>query len=193
MTAVNLRKLTYSPRENPLLGMTTVPTKKKRVYAALAERRLIDADTGEVNHCATVHQIQEVDTDQFVKIFAAGIAASYELSKTAQKTFCAILAEYERQPMANGYAESVTLAWFDDGLCGQSIDITERTFRRGLIELLSKKFLAPKTPHTYWVNPALFFKGDRVQFVKEYRKRGMLSRADPKTITIEAKERTGQD
>lgn len=189
MTDINLRKLTYSPHENPLLHAASVPTKRKRVYSALAERRLIDADTGELTHCATIYQIEEVDTEHFVKIYTAGIAASYELSKTAQKTFCAILAEYEQQPMSNGYAESVQLAWFDNGLCGKAIDLPERTFRRGLVELLRKKFLAPKSPHTYWVNPALFFKGDRVQFVNEYRRKDARKRQDPNTITLEAKEK----
>ena len=41
----------------------------------------------------------------------------------------------------------------------------------GLRELLAKGFLAPRSPNLYWVNPALFFKGDRVAFVKEYRRR----------------------
>jgi hypothetical protein len=45
-----------------------------------------------------------------------------------------------------------------------------------LKELLAKGFLAPRTPNVFWVNSALFFKGDRVLFVKEYvRKRGAIS------------------
>ena len=49
--------------------------------------------------------------------------------------------------------------------------MSEFTFRRGLKELLEKEFLRPRQPGVYWVNPALFFKGDRVAFVKEYRRR----------------------
>jgi hypothetical protein len=48
--------------------------------------------------------------------------------------------------------------------------MSDRTFHGGLKELLAKGFLAPKAPNQYWVNPALFFKGDRVAFVREYRK-----------------------
>ena len=47
----------------------------------------------------------------------------------------------------------------------------EDTFKKGLRELLDKGFLAPKSPTSYWTNPALFFKGDRVMFIKEYRRR----------------------
>ena len=33
-----------------------------------------------------------------------------------------------------------------------------------------KGFIAESTnPNLYWINPALFFNGDRVRFVKEYR------------------------
>ena len=54
------------------------------------------------NHVASsvIHQIEETDTDQFVKVFAAGIAAAYDLSRTGQKVFQAILQEYEREPMS---------------------------------------------------------------------------------------------
>jgi len=43
-------------------------------------------------------------------------------------------------------------------------------FQTGLNELLAKGFLAPRSPNLFWVNPALFFKGDRVAFVREYRR-----------------------
>ena len=40
----------------------------------------------------------------------------------------------------------------------------------GLKELLAKGFLAPRSPNLFRVNPALFFKGDRVAVVREYRR-----------------------
>ena len=66
--------------------------------------------------------------------------------------------------------DSVYLAWFDGGLSGQKINMTDRTFQTGLKELLAKGFLSPRSPNLFWVNPALFFKGNRVAFVKEYRR-----------------------
>jgi hypothetical protein len=38
-------------------------------------------------------------------------------------------------------------------------------------ELVDKGFIYPRSPSLYWTNPNLFFKGDRVMFVKEYRRR----------------------
>lgn len=171
----NLKKLEYSPHLNPLIDPATVPVKKKRVKSGLAEKPLLDPQTGDHIASSVIHQIEETDSDQFVKVFAAGIAAAYDLSKTGQKVFQAILQEYEKEPMSSGFAESVYLAWFDNGLSGRDIGMSEKTFQRGLKELLAKSFLAPKAPSMFWVNPALFFKGDRVLFVKEYRRRKRTS------------------
>jgi hypothetical protein len=82
-----------------------------------------------------------------------------------------VLAEYERTPMTRGFADTVELFWFGNGLSGRDIGMSEKTFQRGLKELLGKGFLAPKSSSIFWVNPSLFFKGDRVMFIKEYRRR----------------------
>ena len=167
----DLRNLDYSPEINPLVAPTEVPVKKKRVRSTLAAKTLIDADTGEITATAVIHQIEDKDTDEFVKVFAAGIAAAYELSRTGQRVFQAVLQEYEKTPMTGGFVEALYLAWFDNGLSGRDIGMSEYTFKRGLRELLDKGFLAPRGPNAFWVNPALFFKGDRVMLVKEYRRK----------------------
>lgn len=168
---INLRRLEYSPDQNPLIQPAQVPVKKRMVKSGLASRTLIDGETGEVTATSVVHMIEEKDSDEFVKVFSAGIAATYELSATGRKVFQAVLNEYERTPMNRGFADSVYLAWMNDGLCGRSVGMSEKTFQRGLKELLSKNFLAPRTPFMFWVNPSLFFKGDRVMFVREFRRR----------------------
>jgi hypothetical protein len=78
--------------------------------------------------------------------------------------------------MSKGFADSVYLAWFDGGLSGRSVGMSDDTFNRGMKELLSKGFLSPRGPNVFWVNPSLFFKGDRVLFLKEYRRK--VSRED---------------
>jgi hypothetical protein len=170
LTKINLKSLAYSPEQNPLASPLVVPIKKKRVRSGLASKTLADIETGEVTAAAVIHQIEEQDSDQFVKVFAAGIAATYELSKTGQRVFQAVLQEYERTPMVKGFADSVYLAWFGEGLSGRNIDMSEKTYQRGLKELMTVGFIAPKSPNQFWTNPALFFKGDRVLFVKEFRR-----------------------
>jgi hypothetical protein len=172
MSNINLRKLSFSPNENPLLVGGIVPIRQKRVRAALSQRQLVDVQTGEVVVSTEIWQTVEQDDAQFVKVFAAGVAATYELSRTGARVFAAVLAEYERAPLVGGYVASIALAWLDNGLSGHDIGMSEKTFQRGLKELLARGFLYPRLPNVYWVNPALFFKGDRAVFVREYiRKR----------------------
>lgn len=166
----DLSKLQYSPTINPLMQPQQVTTKRRYVRSGIAED-LVNLTTGEVHGVATVHQVEERDDAEFVKVFAAGVAASYELTKTAQRVFQVVLDQYQRTPMSRGFADHVNLFWFDDGIDGRSVDMSEYTFKRGLRELIDKSFLAPKDSASFWTNPALFFKGDRVMFIKEYRRR----------------------
>lgn len=168
--SVNLRKLDYSPSINPLIEPQEIKTKRRHVRSGRGED-LVSLVTGEVVGVAAIHQVEERDDAEFVKVFAAGVAASYELTKTAQRVFQVVLDQYQRTPMSRGYADSVELFWFGDGIDGRDIGMSEKTFQRGLKELLEKGFLAPKNSASFWTNPALFFKGDRVMFIREYRRK----------------------
>jgi hypothetical protein len=172
-----------SPLTNPLIEPQTIQTTRRLVKTGRAQN-LLDPSTGELIAKSAIHTIEEKDDENFVKVFAAGIAASYELTKTAQKVFQAVLREYEKTPMTGGYADSVELYWFGSGINGQSIGISETTWNRGLRELLDKRFLWPKTSSSYWTNPALFFKGNRVVFIKEYRRKSTVTDRDPDTVDL---------
>ena len=168
----NLRKLEFSPQINPLLEPQSITIKRRYVESGI-RRELMDAD-GVVHAATVIRNIEEKDDAEFVKVFAAGVAASYDLSKTGHRVFQAVLMEYQSTPMQGGFADAVYLSWFGEGLSGRDIGMSEKTFQRGLRELLAKSFLSPKLPNVYWVNPALLFKGDRVAFITEYRRRTAL-------------------
>lgn len=172
----NLRYLEYSPDVNPLVEVRDVPIKRRFVSTGL-KSDLVDAD-GVIQGASVIRTIEEKDEGEFVKVFAAGVAASFGLSKTAQKVFQAVLMVYQAAPMHGGFADTVYLKWFDEGLCGHAIEMSEKTFRRGLKELLMLGFLSPRTPSVYWINPALFFKGSRVLFVQEYRRKASAQRVE---------------
>lgn len=166
----NLRELKFSPESNPLLEPTEIEVKRRRVKTG-ESRSLVDPDTGELTHVSAVYTIEDKDDEEFVKVFSDGVKAAFGLSKTASRVFQVVLEHYQNTPMSAGYAEAVYIAWFDGGLSGQNIGMTDRTFHTGLKELLAKGFLAPKAPNLFWVNPSLFFKGNRVTFIKEYRRK----------------------
>lgn len=168
--STDLRKLTLSPNVNPLMEPQQIRTKRRLVRSGRSED-LVNPATGEITGMAAIHQIEERDDAEFVKVFGAGVAAAYELGKTAQRVFQVVLDQYQRTPMSRGYADCIDLFWFGNGIEGRDVGMSEYTFKRGLRELLDKGFLHPKTPSSFWVNPSLFFKGDRVLFIKEYRRK----------------------
>lgn len=170
-TKTNLRNLDYSPIENPLIDPTTIKLKNRVARTAAKERALFDPETGEVSAVAAIHTVDVKDDEQFVKVFADGVKAAFGLNRTAARVFQAILQAYQKEKMAGGFSDCVTLYWFGDGLNGEAIGMSEKTFQRGLKTLIENKFFAPKMPNVYWVNPALFFKGNRVAFIREYRRK----------------------
>jgi len=184
-----LDRLEFSPKFNPLAETAAVKTKTKFVRTGHAEH-LADIKTGEITHTSLLHQVQHLDEEHFVKIFAAGVKAMFELSGTAMKVFNIVLENYQNEKMTGGYTDTVDLFWFDSGLSGYSFGISEDVFNRGLRELIDKRFLAPRMPNNYWVNANLFFKGDRVIFIKEYRKQSQPKRSkaeavrDPRTVDL---------
>lgn len=167
---VNLRRLDYSPAQNPFMkNGSEIHTRHKTVRTRSTPNDLLNPETGEIVASSVIHVIEERDEEHFVKVFAEGVRAAFDLSRTGYRVFQAVLTEYQKAKMTGGYSDSLTLYFFDDGLNGAKIDMSEKSFQRGLKEILAKGFLSPKVPNQYWVNPALFFKGDRVAFLREYR------------------------
>lgn len=188
LETINLRNLKLSPTINPLIEPQQITSKRRYVRSGRSDD-LINSTTGEIVGVATIYQVEERDDAEFVKVFAAGVSASYDLTKTAQRVFQVVLDQYQRTPMNRGFADHVNLLWFDDGIEGRDVGMSEKTFQRGLKELLQKRFIAPKDGVSFWTNPALFFKGDRVLFVKEYRRR-VSSTDQTERDALEAKGQT---
>jgi len=185
--STDLRTIVPSPQVNPLIEPQEIKTKRRLVRSGRSQD-LVNPATGEVQGVAAIHQIEERDDAEFVKVFAGGVAAAYELGRTAQRVFQLVLEQYQRTPMTGGFADTVELFWFGQGIEGRDVGMSEYTFKRGLRELLDKRFLYPKTSSSYWVNSSLFFKGDRVMFIKEYRRR----RASADQADREELEKRGQ-
>lgn len=164
----NLKKLPFSPVVNPLAESFRMVTKTKQVRTG-GVQELVDKH-GEI-HNAVIIEDEELDDVHFVKVFTAGIRAAFGLSLTGYKVFQAMLDVYQHQPLSGGFADSIYLHFFDGGLDGKKLDMSERTFRRGLVELLENGFIYPRGENLYWVNLNLFFRGNRATFIKSYRRR----------------------
>ena len=102
-----------------------------------------------------------------MKLFLAGVKQAAGLSKSGLNLFEVVYRELQGRPgedrvILNFY----TASEYIDGL-------TDRTYRRGLRELLDKQFLyRSPSEGVFFVNIRFMFNGDRLAFVKGYQRKG---------------------
>lgn len=152
--------------ENPFLKFDTVKSKTRRIVNKRGDMMMVNGDTGEVvAPVAGFWQAQEVDSAQFVKLYINGVKALKELTGAGTKVFEILYMEIQR----NIGKDRIYLSY--TGLDELAISISRSTFARGLAELIDKNFIASsQAVGWYWLNPDFVFNGDRLAFVKEYRR-----------------------
>lgn len=151
--------------ENPSVSkaLTTTKTRKKRISNKKGDKFMIVSHEGEVMAPAGFHEIIEVDNTQFIKLYAQGVKAFADLSKTATIIFELVVSEMQENIGKDELFISSQLA--------EIKGINPRTFLRGMKELISKEFLfeSAKGGNWYFINVNYFFNGNRLGFLKEYR------------------------
>jgi hypothetical protein len=155
--------------ENPF--MPVVQVKTRRVTNKRGDMMLISADSGEIQApIAGFWEAEEVDSTKFLKLFVNGVRALAELSNPGARVFELLYIEMQN----NVGKDQVYLSF--TGIEGEA-KISRATFKRGMAELIDKKFLAAMPAvGWYWVNPDFLWNGDRLAFVKEYRKAGSVKK-----------------
>lgn len=160
-------------RENPWAHELAHTIKKGgRVTGfASASHTLVNNATGEASGDMAVIGIQKVvDKEEFVKFFGAGIEEVFDLTKPAKDLFRSILKAYLD---AKNQPDQLYIN-FDVMRDDYAYDKSRPTFNNGINELCVKGFLAPveRRENLYWINPHLFYKGDRIRLVREYVRQG---------------------
>ena len=104
-----------------------------------------------------------VDKDKFVKVYVENIAEMFDLPKYALKLFHYILQQIEQG------TDEIYL--FPRDVVKACEWQSTNQFDKALIVLCRRRFLA-KSYRTYWwyINPTIFFNGDRVAFIRMIRK-----------------------
>jgi hypothetical protein len=128
---------------------------------------IVDNSTGEIKGIGGVGfwWQEEVDASRFVKLFLDGIRQAANLSKSGMKIFELVYNQMRENPGNDKIELSQYLA-HDRGL-------NERTFRRGLRELLEKEFLYRSTSDgVFFINIRFMFNGDRLAFVRTFHLKG---------------------
>lgn len=164
--------------KNPF--MVEMTTKTKRVTNKRGDMMLVNNETGEIQgNIAGFWEAEEVDSTKFVKLFIKGVQALKELTGAGTKVFEVLYLRVQE----NIGKDQVFMAF-------SSVDQTltpmsNPTYDRGMREVLEKGFIAATpTQGWYWLNPSFVWNGDRLAFVKEYR------RVSTKNKTVEKDTKT---
>lgn len=164
------RKGVVRYRENPFVTHDSVVTRRKRVTVSTSRKAVLDLDTGELEHTAEIVAIREVDSEQFVKLFTQNLRMFFDLSPTTMKLVPVLLSQVQRHPNTDRVMLNLNVAqnYFNDA----KMSVSKASFHRSVKELLDKQFIAETVlAGLFFINPNLFFNGDRVRFVNEVRRK----------------------
>lgn len=160
-----LRRVKYS--SNPFLRDVVAVLGDKRVAVSMKPNFAeIDDKTGEITRIpGQITKMISADRESFVKLYTAQIDAFFELTKPGRTVAKYLIWLHQKdanrhlivlhhsQTSESGIAISRT-AWFD-----------------GINDLIAKKIIAPSTiQNAFFLNPAVFFNGDRTRFITEVKR-----------------------
>ena len=168
--------------ENPFMAGANVATKTRRVTNKRGDMMLVSKGDGEiVSQIAGFWEAEEVDSTKFLKLFVNGVKALAELKNPGARVFELLYIE-----MQNNIGKDQVFLSYTGLNEVQQKSISRSTFARGLAELIEKRFIAamPTIGH-YWVNPDFIWNGDRLAFVKEYRKTSSKKAIERDTKTLD--------
>lgn len=117
---------------------------------------------------------QEVDTEQFVKMYLAGIRQYGELTKAGMTMF-----EYIYIQMSGIDAKDKDTVPINYLLAQRWMEkLNRRTYERGISELLEKGFIfRTLMADSYFVNVRYMFNGDRIILAKSYRRKKTIEQS----------------
>lgn len=169
-----------SYRENPFLTSTTaIATKRKRVVVA-GGRAIVDIATGELEDVAEIVMVKHVDAEQFVKVFTQNLKIFFDLTPITMKLLQVLLSQVQGAPNTDKVMLNLTVMQ-DFFTRQQDEPMSKASFHRAVRELIEKQFIAETMlAGLYFINPNLFFNGDRVRFMTEIRKAKSREDADAK-------------
>lgn len=147
-----------------------IETRKKNLTVSRGTE-LIEKKDASKSYFANIVHTQEVDKEEFIKLYTSQIKAYFDLTKTAYKVFFIFLRIYQDAIGKDHFYLSCKKAMS----LAEKIDhfvLSESIFYRGIKELIEKRIIAKTNEKNwYFINPAIVFNGDRARFVSEIIKK----------------------
>jgi hypothetical protein len=155
-------------KENPFMEGMVVPIKGQQVKISRLgkdDNVLVNQSTGEMQgtHLTTY---KKVDSEQFIKLFTANIALTFDLSAAGIKTLNILLWVVQNQAISKDVVV-LDQMMLEEFLNDQSrpLKLSSATFKRGLNELEKSQIIAKTMRKSfYYINPNFVFNGDRIAF-----------------------------
>ncbi len=158
-------------RSNPSVPDPDDIKKRKTVRFGDDKRGfVVDGGSGEILSVGGVgfYEFEEVDNARFVKLFLEGVKQAAGLSKAGLAVFEMVYRQVQENPGTDEIYLSVEMVPYISGK-----KMAKTTYFRGLRELLEREFLF-RSPYdgVFFVNIRYMFNGDRLAFVKGYKRKG---------------------
>lgn len=171
-------------RTNPSIPSAAgMETRSKRFHVPGGKAAMIvDNSTGEIKGIGGMGfwWEEEVDSTRFVKLFLDGIKQAAGLSKTGIQVFELVY----HQMRANPGSDEIKLNQY----VAKDHGMSDRTYQRGVRELLEKGFLyRSPSDGVFFVNIRFMFNGDRLAFVKSYHLKDAARQAELPLLDVTAK------
>nr|WP_219606821.1 hypothetical protein [Pectobacterium sp. CFBP8739] len=158
-----------------------IETRKKNLTVSRGTELIEKKDTGK-SYFANIVHTQEVDKEEFIKLYTSQIKAYFDLTKTAYKVFFIFLRIYQDAIGKDHFYLSCKKAMS----LAEKIDhfvLSESIFYRGVKELIEKRIIAKTNEKNwYFINPAIVFNGDRARFVSEIIKKKETMEEQPESV-----------
>jgi hypothetical protein len=180
-TGKKIRTSRTKHQTNPFLRDVVATLGDKRVAVSMKTNMVeIDHETGEMTHIpGQITKMISADRESFVKLYTAQIDAFFELSKAGRAVIKYLI--WLHQQDANKHLFYL----HPDQVREAGMEIGKTAWYDGIGDLIGKKIVAASTlPHMFFLNPAVFFNGDRTRLVIEVKK---IRKREDVQIELEAR------
>lgn len=163
---------------NPFLEDTLQHIEKgeKLVLVGTSNEMLIDKDTGEVKSHTVFAKRHKIDKAEFAKLYTSNLAAFFDLSRAGIKVFAYVVKVLK--PNKDFFIFS-----YED--CSEYTGYkSKKSITDGIKELIENKFIARgQNPYVYFINPTIFFNGNRITFLHSFDVKSEDDLKSPKKIS----------
>lgn len=150
-------------KANPFLDDTVQHIEKGEKTLLFGQKNpdlIVDNDGSVKGHSLFARKVT-VDKAKFMKVFMTGLSNWFDLSKAGIKVFAYVANQIE--PNRDTFMFSLERC---KNFTGYKSD---KMIFSGLAELAENKFIARgENPFIYYINPTVFFNGDRLTFIEQY-------------------------